>query len=546
MKQEKNKRKFLSIKKLIKKISEWLFNCKKNTSLQILQFSEPNLANALSNKYTSSEVILNKNHFKYLKNYLGSPEMDTKTIVIEDNYISKDFLHDYVSYYALCFQDYSKFCKRVHFFSNEFNQEEFNSAILNNESTTKEFWNHYLGFIVVKPIPVTIIGYTVLKTYLNSDNFNDRNFWGVRKYKVHLFGNEIELISLAFQEQDSVLSACATTAIWSMLNKASVDFHTIMKSPSQITKDADNTSSDGSRLFPNKGLNLLQICQAILNSGLVSEIKQPDFRLLDDEGNFLTNIVTNRYFKKILNAYSPIGIPIILIINVPTGDNYGLHAITISGFKQSAPVIFPPQMEISWLSDNIEKFYAHDDQWGPFARIDFNDDTSINTPWTKFHPTNNPTYISSIVVPIYPKIRIPYEDIEYIVLGLDALLSLFFDDKIIADLVWDIKINYSEDFKVIIKNSNLDDSDKIMYLTKSLPKYIWISSSYIGENKVFDFTFDATDVSSGMIGKGLICYLPDIKPVLLEFLLSNRAILEPIFSRSTKSIYYDFLIDQLS
>ncbi|MBK8643805.1 MAG: hypothetical protein IPN15_16865 [Saprospiraceae bacterium] len=52
--------------------------------------------------------------------------------------------------------------------------------------------------------------------------------------------------------------------------------------------------------------------------------------------------------------------------------------------------------------------------------------------------------MTNIVVPLYPKIRISYEDIEAIVLGLDAILTLFFDNKIVADLVWDIKIDFSE------------------------------------------------------------------------------------------------------
>ena len=449
MKQEKNKRKYLSLKKLIKKVLEWLFNCKTKTQLQILNYSPENLSLALSNKYTSPEVISNKNHFIYLKGYLGSSDMNTKTILIEEDYVSKDFLHDYANYYALCFEDYPKFCKRVHFFSNVFDEDKIKSILLKNEVDCTDFWENYLGFIVVKPIPVTILGYSVLKTYSNSVSFNDRNFWGVRDYKIHLFGSEITIKSLAFQEQDTVLSACATTAIWSMLNKASVDFHTILKSPSQITKDADKTSLDGSRLFPNKGLSVLQICQAIQNSGLVSEIKQPNWQFIDHRFNL--NIVTNSYLKKILNAYSPIGIPIILIINVPTNGTYGLHAITISGFKQNEPVAITPKPEISWLSDNIEKFYAHDDQWGPFARINFNGDFELITPWTEFHPTNNPTFVTNIVVPVYPKIRISYEDIEYIILGLDAILTLFFQSKIVSDLVWDIKINFSEDVKNKIK-----------------------------------------------------------------------------------------------
>src|SRR6218665_1183903 len=323
MKPKKNKKKSLNLKRLIKRIFDWLFNCKKGT-VEIFKYSEDTLAIALSNKYTPPEVIAQKNHFLYLKNYLSDDEMGAKTIVIEENYISKDFLHDYASYYSLCFEVYPKFCRRVHFFRNNFDLDRFNEVIVGQELDNKDFWEHYLGFVVIKPIPVTVLGYTVLKTYSNTGSFDNRNFWGTRNYKVHLFGNEIDINSLAFQEQDSVLSACATTAIWSMLNKAAIDFHTILKSPSQITKDADNTSLDGSRLFPNKGLNLLQICQAILNSGLVSEIKQPNF-VANHFGNQI-NIVNNQYLKKILNAYSPIGIPIILIINVPNGNNYGLHA----------------------------------------------------------------------------------------------------------------------------------------------------------------------------------------------------------------------------
>ena len=350
----------------------------------ILPYSVENLATALSNKYTPSEVITNKNHFLYLKDYLGSSGIDAKTIVIEENYVSKDFLHDFASYYALCFENYPKTCKRIHFFNKSISKDDLELSLLKNQTDNKVIWENYLGFIVVKPIPVTIIGYTVLRTYTHGAHFNERNFWATRDYPVHFYGTEIKVRSLAFQEQDSVLAACATTAIWTMLNKASLDFHTILKSPSQITKDADNVSPDGSRLFPNRGLNLLQICQAIFNSGLVSEVKQPDMVLKDKTGNVLGRFVSNEYLKKILNAYSSIGIPIILIIKVPNGGDHGLHAITISGFKMSEPKPIHPQNRISWLAANIEKFYAHDDQWGPFARVEFNGHCALTTPWTVF------------------------------------------------------------------------------------------------------------------------------------------------------------------
>ena len=538
---------FLNLKKLIKNGLKWLSNCKEKSILKILPFSDDSLALSLSNEYTPPEVISTKNHFLYLKGYLSSKDINAQTIVIEENYISKDFLHDLASYYVLCFESYPKFCKRIHFFNRTFTEEEFREILLKKESDSAAFWGYYLGFIVVKPIPITVIGYTVLKTYSHSDTFDTRNFWGIRDYTIHFFGNEIKIQSLAFQEQDSVLAACATTAIWSMLNKASMDPYTILKSPSQITKDADIVSPDGSRLFPNKGLDLLQICKAILNSGLVSEVKQPDFIIRDVDGKNVNKVISNKYLKKILNAYSHIGIPIILVILVPNGPAYGRHAITISGFKKNRPEILPPRSEISWLSDYIEKFYAHDDQWGPFTRVEFINETDLETPWSAFDPDHRPTLISNIIVPVYPKIRISYEDIEVIVLGLDTILSLFFENKIIADLLWDVRITFSESIKSQIKNTGLDNSEKLSYLTKSLPKYLWVASCYIGENRILEFTFDATDVSIGMIGKDFLCYLtPDFKPILAEFLITNRVLLEPLLNHQAKSLYYNFLINQLT
>lgn len=511
----------------------------------VVSYSEDTLAELLSNAHTSKSVILSKNHFTYFKEYLSNSRIDAKTIVIEDEYISRDYLQDYASYYSLCFEKYDKFCKRLHFFSAEFNQEVFESIVTSNEEDS-QIWGNYIGFIVVKPIPVTTIGISILKTYSNSKDYNSRHFWGIRKYPVHLFGKKLAIYSLAFQEQDSVVAACATTAIWSMLNKASQDYYTKLKSPSEITKDADKVSSDGSRLFPNRGLNILQISQAIFNAGLVCEIKQHDSTVTNQNGDVVDHVISNSYLKKIINAYSPIGIPIILVINVPDGNQYGLHAVAVSGYKKAPPIGIQPRSEISYLSENITKLYAHDDQWGPFVRLNFISPNKIETPWSIFHPSNNPTYVKNIIVPLFPKIRISYEDIDVITLGLDRILSFFFQQKTIEDLVWDIKLRYSEEFKSIIKEEiNLNSSEKLKILTANAPKYLWVVSCFISESKIFDFTFDATDVKSGMIGLHVIPYLDsNTLKTLNNFLSINKPILDKIFRHPSSTSYYDFIIEE--
>ncbi|XOV66380.1 MAG: hypothetical protein ACFHU9_12205 [Fluviicola sp.] len=517
--------------------------------MEVYSYSDDQLAEVLSNDYTPKSIIEKKNHFLYLKEYLSNPSISATTIVVEKEYVSRDYLHDYISYYSLCFEKYDKFCRRIHFFSDSFSEDEFKSALVDDTTEkSSDIWNSYLGFTVVKPIPITVIGITLLKTYSNDIAFGSRHFWGIRKYNVHLFGKTLELESLAFQEQDSVVAACATTAIWSMLNKASTDHHTVLKSPNEITKDADNLSSDGSRLFPNNGLNILQISQSIVNSGLVSEIKQPDYPIQNKDGVEIGRFVSNLYVKKVINAYSAIGIPILLVISVPNGNNYGLHAVAVSGYKKKAPTQITPKKEISYLAENIEKLYVHDDQWGPFVRVTFDNDIELKTPWSELNnPPGKPTYSTNVVVPLYPKIRISYEDIDAITLGLDLILTLFFDKAIKEDLVWDIKLKFSEKFKEEVKASEfMDDSEKINYLTQNSPKYIWVVSCYVGESKIFDFTFDATDMKNGMIGRHVICYLSnEIKQQFNQFLVLNEPMLSSMFERHlASSLYYKFLVDQ--
>lgn len=508
----------------------------------VYPYSEDMLASALSNEHTSPDAIRRKTHFQYLKKYLD--EIDAKTIVIEEKYISKDFLHDYASYYSLCFHSYPKFCRRVHFFALEFDESLFDKMLTGN-SIPIDIPGGYLGFIVVKPIPYTIIGFTLLKVYSNSPT--TRHFWGVKKYDVHLFGKELIVESLAFQEQDSILAACATTAIWSMLNKAA-DFQVcLLKSPSEITRDSGTLSTDGSRLFPNKGLDIRQICQAIYQSGLATEVRQADKLLPADKlSTPFKKVVSRAFLKKILNAYSSIGIPLILVIAVPRPNDYGFHAITVSGFKQASPKAIPPSPGISYHSDNIEKFYAHDDQWGPFVRIEWFDEYEIITEWDD---NDRRTYVLHITVPTFPKIRIPYEDIQIIVEGLDRILTTTFGMNTLYDLVWDIKVDYSENYKQEL--INLDPAvfpDKLSHLKKSLPKFVWIATCYIGNNPVLKFVFDATGVNTAMLGLDILSLLPEeIANDVFTFLDKNKSNPSIInaFSHASSKEYYKFFMDNI-
>lgn len=171
----------------------------------------------------------------------------------------------------------------------------------------------------------------------------------------------------------------------------------------------------------------------------------------------------------------------------------------------------------------------------------------IDTPWNKLF--SGVTRITNIIVPVYPKVRISYEDIESIVAGIDRCLKLFLKGGLIHNTTWDIKIRYSDDssesYKSGIKNYPLADDEKIFILSKNMPRYIWVASCHIGPNKILEFTFDATDVSNGKIHGDMLSFLP-VEQIALwhEWLLNNKSLFQSKYSAPRLLTYYYFLLEK--
>lgn len=505
--------------------------------LRVIKFTKGNFADALSSNITPVSVIRDKSHFKYLMHYLGASKgLNAQTMVIEENYISKDYLHDYADYYSLCFEQYQKVCKRIHLFDSQFTKAQFSRQLLvKDPDQVEDFWKHYLGYIVVKPIPVTVIGTTVLKTYPHEGRFGGRTYWGLKDFTVHVFGVKQVIKTLVFQEQDKVTAACATTAIWSTLSKVYNDFQASYKSPSQITKDADNVSQDGSRLFPNKGLSVLQICQAIERSGLVCEIKH------DGKDSNNAALTSNAYLKELVRAYAGIGVPIIVIIEVPLKQH---HAITLVGHRHQGPSKQCKSGPIQFMSENIDRLYAHDDQWGPFARIRFGEGNSLITPWNELKSTSSIIHATDVVVSIFPKIRINYEDIKSLTLSLNGIFNELLQKKPNAGWEWDIQLQYSEIYKNEVRDLDLAQEKVLEILTQPMPRFIWVVSCLGGGQRLVDFTFDATGVITGMIGLRVLFFEGKLRGPLHTLLKNAPAISTDYFEIPSAPMYRDWLLKE--
>jgi hypothetical protein len=486
----------------------------------------------------SSKEIKAKLHALYFREYFGY--IDAKTIVVENEYVDRDYLEDYAEYYVRCFQDYPRKCARLHFFKVAFSSEDFlNCLLCNSDSLSLELLQtNYLGFIVLKPLPRTIIGRTCLITYPSDER---RHFPVTRCYAANLFGLNLKVqYSLAFQEQDSVVAACATSALWSIFQATGQLFQHPIPSPSAITSQATEILTKDQRAFPSPGLTSIEMAYAIKSVGL-----EP----------YLVKAANYYLLKATIYAYLRAGIPMMFgfyLVDV-SGSNsqvIGKHAVAITGysFGRSQSTFFG-KTGFLLKATKIDKIYVHDDQVGPFSRMVFDEqlitwqdgkqELSILTSWQGNDGSiGGKRAISDILlIPLYHKIRIPFGVVHDIVLEFDSLLKSVISE-VIPDLMsnfqqaeWDIYLISVNDLKNEVFDSvNLNTEIRRNILMRSFPRFLWRASLIFDGGIKLDLLFDATDIEQGAFFLCVIDYDTELTGLLR--ILFNMDEIESLFNSS--------------
>ncbi|MFB1490163.1 MULTISPECIES: hypothetical protein [unclassified Thiocapsa] len=260
-----------------------------------------------------------KLHATYFRDYFDC--IDARTILVECEYVDRDYLEDYAEYYVRCFRDYPRKCARLHFFKCDFAEAQFETCLLgkSDELTPAILQQNYLGFIVVKPLPRTFIGRTCLITYPREER---RYFPATRCYVANLFGLQLKVShTLAFQEQDSVVAACATSALWSIFQATGHLFQHQIPSPAAITNDATKILTSEQRSFPSPGLTPLEMAHAIKSVGL-----EP----------LSCNVANHYLLKAMIYAYLRAGIPMMfgihwIDVSSSSVRYVGRHAVAVTG-----------------------------------------------------------------------------------------------------------------------------------------------------------------------------------------------------------------------
>jgi hypothetical protein len=460
-------------------------------SFEVCPYTHEKFVDVIAGTVRHGPQIFTKDiHGIYFREYFEF--LKAKTMVVEDKYVDQNYLNDFSAFYVNCFQEYGRFCKRIHLFDQDFDHAKFlallDGKFASNSRMTPELLNKcYLGFVVVKPLPSAPIGKTCLKTYSG----DGRQFPVTESCKVSLFGINLSVKTIAFQQQDQVTAACATSALWSAFHCTGQTFHHWIPSPHEITASAKQNSSSMMQTFPNRGLNFTEMAQSVRAVGL-----EP---VLIGGTNVKKELAGNIY------GYLMAKIPIILGIELfnTKNESDGFHAITITGFKLEQ--FSGPPTAFQLHSDRITKIYAHDDQVGPFARMEFEQRGTGQSERmvlsTSFAGVGSHYAVPiNILVPMDRMLRIQYPTIRDMIEQFDKLLKQLATTELsgfgFESLSWDIHLSSVNDLKNEIFKSTKKPRN---ILTALLPKYLWRAKAVSPDAEMFELLFDTTDVERGQL-----------------------------------------------
>ena len=188
----------------------------------------------------------------------------------------------------------------------------------------------------------------------------------------------------------------------------------------------------------------------------------------------------------------------------------GHHGVAVTGFSFADTDTNQHRLSdyMDFRSERIEKLFVHDDQVGPFARMNFCQDsfgTYLSTSWKEGGFDEVVARYTHVVVPLYHKIRIPLKQVLDIISDFNEIPSAVNDTELSSTLgvpwTWDIRLSFSNEVKSEVAKLNDDvisPSERVEILTQSLPKYLWRATAIdvAGEKKI-DLLFDATDIVQG-------------------------------------------------
>lgn len=316
-----------------------------------------------------------------------------KKTVVEFPYYENDYLSSYYIFYAKKLQSFPKECYRILFY------EDMEECKL-------------MGYITLRP---TYKGRRLGKIFFNPKYLiTEKARMVLGECKCHVGGSEAVLEIFPHMKQEGDVAVCAHVATWAVLRSFSNRFHRYPELT--LGRIVEMISPEAERMIPSRGLTAFQISQVFRDSGFAPVI------LFNDTRN-------PRLIREALISYVTSGIPVVAVL---TNRN---HAISVVGLgshpswngadlRERIDTVTP--FESYWDGENEVKtnivlssrFYntviVNDDNFFPYSpihikRLEQKQSDKDIIPYTI-------PEIDRLIIPLYSRIQLAYEDVRTIVL----------------------------------------------------------------------------------------------------------------------------------
>lgn len=267
-----------------------------------------------------------------------------KSVLIEYNYIDKDYRSTYYNFYAKKGQRYRLDCVRLHFFDGTVT---FDSSGAKLSCTDNELSDHYYGYMVLRPTGIATIGRSVVSPDVRA---GASGAVITTPHKVHLLGYKLRIEGFPWMDQHVDISVCAHVACWSVLRHYS-ERYSIHKEylTHDITLMAQHHNPGG--LIPSKGLEMAHA-----------------ERVFQEAGTFPVHVArstknpSDPSFYRQLGAYIESGFPLFAAMHQKS------HAIAVAGQKRRATTTHPGNaLRYAW--DEVDSIVVIDDNHLPYLSI---------------------------------------------------------------------------------------------------------------------------------------------------------------------------------
>jgi len=276
---------------------------------------------------------LNSEGLDRLKKALGQT---VKSVVVERQYIDKDYRDTFANFHAKKFSTPDSRCVRLHFFDGAVNHQIIRDAA--------QAQGHYAGYSIIRPTRPNCIGRTLVapkacgltKAYVT-----------LCEEEVSIQGTKLKVEGFPFISQDADVTVCAQSALWMLSRYFSNRYQIYPETyPYRLTTLTRDYSIG--RLFPTSGLYVWQMAEALRQTGFAPLIYDRDHYKQD--------------FEHLMYTYIESGIPILAAFKTHVVVVFG-HVSDYAAAANAVPIAGASSIVSSQFN---KSFVANDDNGIPY------------------------------------------------------------------------------------------------------------------------------------------------------------------------------------